>query len=179
MSDHATAIRCLCLDVDGVLTDGRVLVAADGGRARAFHVHDGYGIQLFRQALGEVVIISGKACGSIESRARELGLTQLALGSKDKLADLRRIAAPLGLRLDEIAAMGDDWPDLPLMRAVGYAIAPANAVREVRESARFITQRSGGDGAVREAVEHLLQRTGRWQALREQHLSSPLHGATS
>lgn len=158
-------IRCLCLDVDGVLTDGRLYYDEDGRVSRAFHIHDGLAIQLFRQAIGEVLLISGKESGATRRRADGLGITHVRLGSRDKLADARHVVKTMGLGLEHLAAMGDDLPDLPLLRACAYAIAPANAVAEVRAAARFVTQRSGGDGAVREAVEHLCRAAGRWDQI--------------
>ncbi len=175
MTSDAATIRCLCLDVDGVLTDGRLYVDEDGRVTRAFHIQDGLGIKLFRDVLGEVVVISGKASRATEHRLKALGVQHYRLGSADKLTDLQEILGPLGLTLAETAVMGDDWPDAPLMRACAYPLAPADAANEVRQIARYVTRRNGGCGAVREAVEHLLREAGRW----EQALGSAVaHDAT-
>lgn len=156
-------IRCLCLDVDGVLTDGRLHMDESGRVARAYDIQDGLAIQLFARHMGEAIIISGKGGESIRARARELGIRHVALDSRDKLADLNSIVRELKLDLTHVAAIGDDLPDLPVLRACGYPIAPANAVPEVRAVATLVTQRAGGFGAVREAVEHLLRFAGHWQ----------------
>ena len=158
-------IRCLCLDVDGVLTDGTLAYHEDGRVSRRFHIHDGLAIQLFRQSVGEVLLISGKESGATRSRATELGIRHVRLGAGAKLPAAQELLAELGLGLEQLAVMGDDLPDLPLMRACAYPVAPANAVAEVRAAARFVTQRSGGDGAVREAVEHLCRGMARWDQI--------------
>jgi 3-deoxy-D-manno-octulosonate 8-phosphate phosphatase (KDO 8-P phosphatase) len=156
-------IRCLCLDVDGVLTDGRILMDAEGRSARAFYIHDGLALRWFQKLGGVVAILSGKRSEAVAARARELGIELVIQDSTDKLADLRTLAGRLRIGLPEIAFIGDDLPDLPPMRACGFPIAVANAVAEVKAAAELVTQRPGGDGAVREAVEHLLNRSGRWQ----------------
>lgn len=157
-------LRCLVLDVDGVLTDGRLYYAAEGPPARAFHAHDGVGIELFHDAGGEVVLLTAKSSAAIAARAAELGVRHVIQGSRDKLGDLRKLLAELDIPLARVAAMGDDLPDLPVLRACGYPLAPAGAVAEVRAVARFVTSRPAGGGAVREAVEHLLRAMGRWEA---------------
>ena len=158
----AREIRCLCLDVDGVMTDGRLYTDERGEVTRAFHIHDGLAIKLFGDLIGEVVIISGKASGATRARAAELGIRKLALGTRDKLADLCAMCDEMKLTPRQVAAIGDDLPDLPVLRACGVAIAPANAVAEVRAAAHLVTVRAGGDGAVREAIELLLRGAGRW-----------------
>ncbi|TWT41276.1 3-deoxy-D-manno-octulosonate 8-phosphate phosphatase KdsC [Phycisphaerae bacterium RAS1] len=158
-------IRCLCLDVDGVLTDGRIYYDSDGRDMRGFNTQDGLAIDVFRKSGGEVVIISGKKGRSSEQRAADLHIRHCVVGSPDKLADLTRILAELSLRLEQVAAIGDDLPDLGVLRACGFPIAVANAVVEVKAAARYVTHRPGGHGAVREAVEMLLRRDGRWHAV--------------
>jgi len=155
-------IRCLCLDVDGVLTDGRVFVGEDGCPLRAFHIHDGLAIRWFQRLGGVVAIITGKRSEGVSARARELGIEHVVQGSEDKLADLQSLLPEMGLELRQVAAMGDDLPDLPLLKQCGFPIAVANAVEEVKAAARLVTQRPGGHGAVREAIEHMLRQAGRW-----------------
>jgi 3-deoxy-D-manno-octulosonate 8-phosphate phosphatase (KDO 8-P phosphatase) len=152
------------LDVDGVLTDGKLYYSGDGPPARAFHAHDGVGIELFQAAGGEVVLLTAKSSAAIAARAEELGVRHVIQGSRDKLGDLTRLLTELEIPLAQVAAMGDDLPDLPVLRACGYPLAPAGAAAEVREVARYVTSRPGGDGAVREAVEHLLRVMGRREA---------------
>lgn len=162
MADPAQ-IRCVVLDVDGTLTDGRLHVnPANGSEWRAFDVHDGLAIRLFQQAGGEVVICSGKGGGSIEQRAALLEIRHVIQRSTDKLGDLQGVLAALGVTLEQTAMMGDDLPDVNLMRHCGYAIAPANARPEVLANADLITNAPGGRGAVREALEFLMQQAGTW-----------------
>jgi 3-deoxy-D-manno-octulosonate 8-phosphate phosphatase (KDO 8-P phosphatase) len=155
-------IRCLCLDVDGVLTDGSIHVTDAGEQARVFHVHDGIAIHWFREFGGEVMICSGKTSEAVAARMHELGVRHVIQGSRDKLRDVQDELVRLGVAINQLAMIGDDLPDVPLMRACGYAIAVANAADEVKHAARFVTQQRGGSGAVREAVEHLLRASGRW-----------------
>lgn len=156
-----TEIRCLVLDVDGVLTDGRIEHGDDGPR-RAFHVQDGIAITWFRKLLGEVVILTGLESEGVRRRAAELRIEHVIQGSRDKLADLESLLPRLGVTMEQVAAMGDDFPDARVLRACGFPIAPANAAPEIRRLARYVTRRAGGDGAVREAVELLLRRADKW-----------------
>jgi YrbI family 3-deoxy-D-manno-octulosonate 8-phosphate phosphatase len=152
----------LCLDVDGVLTDGRLSWDDAGIGGRRFHVHDGFAIDWYQKLGGVVLICSGKTSQAVAIRASELKIQHVVQGSRDKVRDVQALVAPLGLRLDELAVMGDDLPDVPLMKVCGLPIAVANAVDETKAVARLVTRRAGGDGAVREAIEHLLRLSGRW-----------------
>jgi len=162
-------IRCLCLDVDGVLTDGRIYVDADGRSARAFHVHDGFAIHWFQRLGGVVAIVSGKDSPAVTARARELGIEHVIQGSRDKLADLTALLGRLDLTLAQVAMVGDDLPDLPVLRRCGFPIAVADAAPEVKAAARLITRRPGGAGAVRDAVEYLLRTAGEWEQVLEHY----------
>ncbi len=160
----------MCLDVDGVLTDGRLFVDRDGAEGgRVFHVHDGFAIHWFRRLGGVVVICTGKRSKAVTTRAQELGIEHVIQGSSDKLADVLPLLDRLGLGLRQTAVIGDDLPDLPLMQRCGYPIAVANAVTEVKRAARLVTEQSGGHGAVREAIEHLLRHSGRWEEVLAQY----------
>lgn len=156
------AICCLALDVDGVLTDGRIIIHADGSQTRAFHVQDGFALRWFQRLAGPVILISGKRTPAVDARAAELEIAHVVQGSRDKVADVRPVLAQLGCGLERLAMVGDDLPDLGLMRACGYPVAVANAAPEVKAAARWVTARAGGCGAVREAVEHLLRVQNRW-----------------
>lgn len=158
-------IRCLCLDVDGVLTDGRIHTAADGQQTRVFHVHDGFAIRCFIEAGGVVVLCSGKNVPAVDARARELGIAHVLQGSRDKLADLRPLLARMGVTLAQLAMVGDDLPDVPVLRACGLPIAVANAVDEVKRAAALVTRSRGGEGAVREAIEYIMRASGAWDAV--------------
>lgn len=162
----------LILDVDGTLTDGRLYLGEQGEPARAFHTQDGLAIRWFQRLGGTVIILTGKSSHGVARRAAELEIAHVVQGSNDKLADARRLFASLGRELGGAAVVGDDLPDLPLFHACGFSIAPANAVPEVCAAAKFVTKRPGGAGAVREAIEHLLRRDGRWAEVL-QHYSSP------
>lgn len=158
----APAIRALGLDVDGTLTDGRLYVHDDGSQSRAYHTQDGFGIRWFQKLGGLVLICTGKAGGSVRSRAAELGIDLVIENSADKRADVAAVLAARGIALAELAFIGDDLPDVPLLRACGLPIAVANAVPEVRAAAAYVTQRPGGGGAVREAIEYILRAGGCW-----------------
>ncbi|RMF81686.1 MAG: HAD-IIIA family hydrolase [Planctomycetota bacterium] len=155
--------ECLVLDVDGVLTDGRLWYGSHDEPLRAFHIRDGLAIQWFQRLIGPVAILTAKRSKAVATRAEELGVRRVIQGSRDKLADLTAHASSWGVSLERIAFMGDDLPDLPAMRACGFAIAPADAAEEVRAAADWVTKRGGGRGAVREAIEHLMRRAGRWE----------------
>ena len=156
-------IRCVVLDVDGVLTDGRMVYGEDGEPQRTFHVHDGLAIHWFQRLGGVVVILTGKTSQAVERRAAELGIRHVIQGSRDKGGDLRRLLAELGIEPAEVAVVADDIIDLPALRLCGYPIAVANAFEGVKAAAQYVTSKAGGDGAVREAIEHLLRADGRWQ----------------
>lgn len=158
-------IRCVVLDVDGVLTDGRLYYGGQNEPLRAFHVHDGFAIHCLEQLGITPVILTGKSSIGVAVRAAELGIPHVIQGSRDKLGDLKPLLARLGLELDQVAMIGDDLPDLPVLRVCGYPAAVANAVAEVKAVARYVTEKPGGEGAVREALEQLLRAEGRWAEL--------------
>ncbi len=158
----ARRIRLLLLDVDGVLTDGRLIYGASGETTKVFNVRDGHALVVAREAGLEVAIISGRSSAAVKRRMSELGVGDVHQGVRDKAALLARLCARRGIRPDAVAFMGDDLPDLALMHRVGLALAPADAVPEVRRAAQWISRRRGGDGAVREAIEWLLGVRGAW-----------------
>ena len=153
----ARAIRLLALDCDGVLTDGRLYYGNGGEELKAFHILDGHGIKLLRASGVEVAIITGRSSELVRRRAKELGVTALLQGREDKLVALDELLAERGLARDAVAYSGDDLPDLPAIRAVGLGIAPANAHDVVRDHADWVTTRRGGEGAVREITDFLMQ----------------------
>lgn len=157
-------IRLLALDVDGVLTEGGIHMGAAGELYKSFNAKDGLGLSLaLRQGL-QVAVITGRSSTIVEQRCRELGISLLCQGVKDKYGQLRALAASLGLEQEELAFMGDDLNDLPAFAAAGLKLAPADAAAEVKAAADYVTQAPGGRGAVREAVELLLKAQGLWQA---------------
>jgi YrbI family 3-deoxy-D-manno-octulosonate 8-phosphate phosphatase len=155
-------IRLLFVDVDGVLTDGRITMDEQGKEIKSFHVKDGLGLKMLMAAGIEVVIITGRASGAVVHRARELGIADLYQGSGDKGAVCRRILQEKRIDKKETGCMGDDLPDLAMFRETGLSIAVADAAEEVRQQADFVTRARGGHGAVREASEWILKQQGKW-----------------
>ena len=153
-------VRCIAFDVDGVFTDGRFYLSDDGVESKAFNTQDGFGIRQLITAGISVAVISGRRSGAVERRMQELGVPYIVQGCKDKVAALDTIIEELGITPDECAYVGDDVPDLPLLRHVGVSIAVANAVATVRMQCDYLTTASGGAGAVREACELLLSTQG-------------------
>jgi 3-deoxy-D-manno-octulosonate 8-phosphate phosphatase (KDO 8-P phosphatase) len=152
-------IELLVLDVDGVLTDGSIFLTGDG-EIKRFNAHDGLGIKLAMAANIEVAIATARVSAPVTQRAAELGINTAMQGRIDKVTAVAELATERGLDHRRIAYIGDDLPDLPAMRSVGLPIAVANARPEVREVALHTTSASGGNGAVREAVEWLLEMRG-------------------
>jgi 3-deoxy-D-manno-octulosonate 8-phosphate phosphatase (KDO 8-P phosphatase) len=153
---RARRIRLLVLDVDGVLTDGRLYLSASGEELKVFHVRDGSGLVAVQRAGVDVAIVSGRDSAAVTRRAAELGIRHVRQGVGDKGAELERLLAELGVPAGETACVGDDTPDLPMLRRAGLAIAVADAHPALLGSAHWITPSRGGRGAVREACDLLL-----------------------
>jgi 3-deoxy-D-manno-octulosonate 8-phosphate phosphatase (KDO 8-P phosphatase) len=150
-------IRLLVLDVDGVLTDGRLYYGPRGEALKVFHVHDGQGLVQLQRAGVAVAVISGRRSPMVSTRCRELGIRHVFQGASDKLPVLERLLRRLRLTAAECACVGDDLPDLPLIERVGLSYAVADAVPAVRRRADRVTRARGGRGAVREVCEQLLR----------------------
>jgi 3-deoxy-D-manno-octulosonate 8-phosphate phosphatase (KDO 8-P phosphatase) len=150
------AIRLLVLDVDGVLTDGRLHFGPGGEALKSFHVRDGLGIQQVAKSGVQVAVISGRKSKMVDIRCRELGVKHVHQGAKDKVAVLEKLCARLKIEPAECACVGDDLPDIPVMRKVALAFAVADAHIEARHAAHIITRLPGGHGAVREVCDYLL-----------------------
>jgi 3-deoxy-D-manno-octulosonate 8-phosphate phosphatase (KDO 8-P phosphatase) len=155
-TDTAARVRLLVLDVDGVLTDGRLYYGARGETLKVFHVRDGLGVKLLAAAGITVAVISGRRSGMTGRRCRELGIRHVLQGVEDKLAAFHRLRERLGLAAGDCACVGDDAPDIPLMREVGLAFAVADAHPQARSAAQIVTSLPGGKGAVREVCDYLL-----------------------
>ncbi|MFC3051673.1 KdsC family phosphatase [Kordiimonas pumila] len=153
-------IKLLALDVDGVLTDGTLYYTAAGEEMKAFNAQDGMGMKLLSRLGVQVAVISGRKSAALERRLDDLGVYHRRLACGDKIKGLEDICADMGVTLAEVAFMGDDLNDLPVMQVCGYKIAPVNAVTAVIKSADFVTARDGGRGAVREACDHLAGQLG-------------------
>ncbi len=158
----ASAVRLLVLDVDGVMTDGRILADEAGNQIRGFCVQDGTAIRIWQRAGHAVAVVTAKSSQAVARRVRELDIRLYAGGDEDKLAGYLRVVREAGCEAREVCYVGDDVLDLAPMRRCGYPVAVANGVPEVRAIAAYVTTRRGGDGAVREVVEHLLRSQGRW-----------------
>ena len=163
------AIEMLVLDVDGVLTDGRIITHQDGSESKCFHVLDGHGIRLWQRAGLKMAWLSGRSAAATICRARELDVPYVLQDCQRKLPALQKLLEELGVPARNVAYVGDDLMDLPPMRYVGFGVAVADAVAEVRQHADYVTTRSGGAGAVREVIEHILKAAGRWQSLMERY----------
>ena len=150
-------IDLLILDVDGVLTDGRIAFTLDGQEIKAFQTQDGCAIKMWQRAGGQVAILSGRASSTVSSRAKELGIELVELGVTDKKQGYDRILSAAGVQNEAVCVVGDDLPDLDALRQAGRSIAVANAVPAVKRAADFVTRRTGGNGAVAEVIEHLLR----------------------
>ena len=165
MAGRAKAVRLLILDVDGVLTDGRIVMGPRGEESKAFHVADGLGLVLAREAGLDVVWISSRKSSAVARRAKELGIRRVFQGVSRKLAAYAAILRSQGLDDRDVAVMGDDLADLPLLRRAGLALTVPEAPAEVLAAAHWVSSRRGGHGAVREAVEMLLRARGVWSTL--------------
>ncbi len=151
----ATISLVIC-DVDGVLTDGKIIVNSDGVETKHFNVRDGYGIVMAKKAGIKVAIVSGRYSKVTQLRAAELGIEHVYQGGSPKDVEVRRIADKLGINLDQIAFIGDDLNDIPALNIVGFPVAVSDACDETLKAASLVTNRVGGAGAVRELIDFLL-----------------------
>jgi len=168
--ERARRIRLIGFDIDGVMTDGGLYFTGDREIHKHFHVQDGFGLKLLMQVGIEIVIITGRSSDIVARRAADLGITSVFQGVPDKRACLAQHLTERKLDWAQAAYMGDDWPDLGVLRKVGLALAPANADSAVTHHVHWQSQRSGGNGAVRDACMLLLTAQGRVDALLEAHL---------
>ena len=166
---RAQGVREAFFDVDGVLTDGGQYFSETGETIKRFNTLDGHGLKLLQKAGITPAVITGRDSAPLRVRLKALGVEHAVFGTEDKRPAAEQLLATLGLTWAQAAAMGDDWPDLPVMRRSAFACAPANAQTEVRHAAHFVTQARGGDGAARELCDLLLVATGRYAQLLEQY----------
>jgi len=167
LAQIAGQLKLLALDVDGVLTDGRITYCSAGTETKAFNSKDGLGIKLLQAAGIEVAIITGRQSAMVDRRAAELGITQVIQGRDDKLVALNALLSQLDIQPEHTAYMGDDLPDLSAIQHVGLGCCPADAVNDVRAHADWVAINRGGDGAVRELAEQLLRSRDQWALLTE------------
>jgi 3-deoxy-D-manno-octulosonate 8-phosphate phosphatase (KDO 8-P phosphatase) len=169
LHDKAQRIQALVLDIDGVLTDGRITYVG-GEEAKSFHVRDGHGLKLAKRAGLRVGALSGRSCEANRRRAAELEFDFLYEGKKDKGAAFAELLAEQGLQAEACLAVGDDVVDLPVLRAAGIGVVVADAPAEMDAFCDFRTTLPGGHGAVREIVEWLLKETDRWENLMQRYV---------
>ena len=163
--ERAKAVKLLLMDCDGVLTDGRLWLTADGNEQKTFHARDGQGISVWHRAGWQSGIISGRASSAVECRAHELKIRYIHQYAKNKVTALEEILADAGVSVDECCFIGDDLGDIAVMRRVGLAIAVADAAEDTKTAAHYVTALKGGHAAVREAIELILKAQGRWDEL--------------
>ncbi|WBY00059.1 HAD hydrolase family protein [Ramlibacter tataouinensis] len=165
----AQGVRVAFFDVDGVLTDGGLYLSAEGESLKRFHILDGLGLKLLQQGGIEPVVITGRDSPALRARLAALGVARVHYGTEDKAPAAERTLAEMGLGWTQAAAIGDDWPDLPVLRRCAFAAAPANAHAEVRAAAAYVTRAAGGHGAAREFCDLLLVAAGRYADLLERY----------
>jgi 3-deoxy-D-manno-octulosonate 8-phosphate phosphatase (KDO 8-P phosphatase) len=167
---RASRIKLLLMDCDGVLTDGRLWLTDNGDEQKSFNTKDGLGLALLHRAGLRSGIITGRKSLGVQRRAQELGIEFLRQGDEQKIAAFEEVLQLAGVNEDEVAFVGDDLSDIPLMRRAEFAVAVSDSVEEARAVAHYVTQAEGGRGAVREVVEIILKSQGRWNDLVEGYL---------
>jgi 3-deoxy-D-manno-octulosonate 8-phosphate phosphatase (KDO 8-P phosphatase) len=165
----AQGVRVAFFDVDGVLTDGGLYMSEHGETIKRFHILDGLGLKLLQKGGITPAVITGRDSKPLRARMQALGITHVHYGTEDKRPAAEKTLQQLGLDWSQAAMLGDDWPDLPLVRRCAFAGAPPNAHAEVRAAAHYVTKASGGNGAAREFCDLLLQAGGRYGALLEEY----------
>jgi 3-deoxy-D-manno-octulosonate 8-phosphate phosphatase (KDO 8-P phosphatase) len=161
--ERFAAIELLVLDVDGVLTNGLITYTDAGHEIKSFHVRDGTGIKVWRLSGKRSAILTGRLSPIVNRRAAELGIDVVVQGHDKKWEAFGRILSETGLRADQVCMVGDDLPDLPVLRECGIGVAVANAAPELKAAAAYVTSLPGGDGAVREVIEWLMRSQGTWE----------------
>ena len=157
-------IKILVLDVDG-----KIYVDDKDNSFKAFNVKDGFALVNWLKLGGEVAILTGKKSNIVEKRAKELGIKYIIQGSKNKKQDLKNLLKELNITFENVAYMGDDLNDLGVMKSVGFSACPKDSVQEVLEITNFISSKNGGDGAVREFLEHIMKKNGMWKKILEKY----------
>lgn len=170
MESNLEKIKLLVLDVDGVLTDGTIIINPDGTESKFFNSLDGHGIRMWQRVGLQIALISGRKSGPTRVRAEQLEIKHVFEDCHLKLPVLQECLSNLGLSAENAAFVGDDLPDLPLIRYCGFGVAVANAVDEVKMYADYVTDRAGGDGAVREVIEYIMKNTDKWQDLMKRYI---------
>jgi 3-deoxy-D-manno-octulosonate 8-phosphate phosphatase (KDO 8-P phosphatase) len=174
LQEHCAAIELLVLDVDGVLTSGGIVYADNGVELKTFHVRDGAGLKIWHHAGKRSAIITGRTSRVVDVRAAELGIGTVVQGAADKLVAFRKVLADGGVDPGQVCYLGDDLPDIPLLRNCGLAVAVADACPEAVREAHYVTRAGGGCGAVREVIELILGCQGVWHQVVERYRGEKL-----
>ncbi len=169
LKERAKKIKLLILDVDGVLTDGKIIYDSEGREIKAFDIHDGHGIRLLHDAGIRTAIITGRQSKVVGIRTAELGITDIYQKARDKNSVYQELLNKYELKDENAAFIGDDLIDLPILKSVGLSVAVANAVDEVKEYAHMVTKKMGGEGAVREVIDFIIKTQGKWDRLMERY----------
>ena len=169
MNPKISDIKMLAMDVDGILTDGGIITHADGSESKRFHVHDGAWLRIWARAGLKTAIITGRKCPAVGHRMKDLKIDYVYQGSIDKLSVFDQFKSDSGIEPHQIAYIGDDVFDLPVLNRVGFSATVPEAITEVKDAADFITTRSGGSGCVGEMIIHLLKRMGLWEKAMEKY----------
>jgi len=169
VDNRVKKIKMLILDVDGVLTDGRIIWTSSKEEMKLFNVQDGVGIILAKRAGLKIAIISARKSKVTEIRAKELKITEVYQSIESKLVTYKRLIDKYELAEEEVAYIGDDLHDIPVLRRVGFAVATANAQEEAKQVSHYITEKNGGEGAVREVVNMILKAKGLWDKAVEKY----------
>ena len=170
LDERCQAIELLLADVDGVLTDGRVIFDNQGIETKHFHIRDGMGIKLWQRAGHKFGLVTGRSSHIVKIRAAELGVDIVRQTAEDKLPAVQEIVRQLGLSLEQVCYIGDDLPDLPAVRSVGLGVAVADGCAELRAAAHWTSNVRGGEGAVRETIEMILKAQRRWDELVQKYV---------
>jgi len=162
VKSNLAVIKAVLMDVDGVMTNGKLHYSARGEEIKSFDVKDGLGLQLLLNAKILVGIISGRNSAALERRIKDLGIQHVYVGSSNKEKDFQKFLETTGLRRDEVAYIGDDLPDLPVIMTCGFSACPNDACSEILNAVDHVSSKRGGDGVVREIAELILRSTNRW-----------------
>ena len=169
LADRCRAIELLVIDVDGVLTDGRIVYSDQGQELKAFHVRDGSGMKLWLKQGKRIALLTGRTSPIVARRGAELGVTAIVQGAEDKLPAFEALLRDQGVTPAQTACIGDDLPDLPLLQRSGVAATVADACAEAQAAAHYVSKAAGGRGAVREVIELLLRHQGQWERIVAEH----------
>ena len=171
LAKKCAEIQLVLTDVDGVLTDGRVIFDNQGVESKQFHIRDGQGMRLWQQSGGTLGIVTGRSSQVVKLRAAELDIDIVRQGVKDKLHVVRSICEELYLQLSQVAYLGDDLPDWAVIKHVGLGVAVGDAAEELQQDADYVTSLPGGQGVLREVIELLLKNTNRWETVLRRYQS--------